>query len=231
MTSRTFRDPDGSNQVGLIVEVPSLEALQEALQSEGAEEAMKHDGVRPETMLMLVEARPRRANARGGRAGACAPAGNASRFRKPPRRHAARRAGARRTRSRPPRPAPPARAAAGPSDPSRRSRRVAGCRYRREPGRSAARPPRQPLARGRRTLRPPRSRPPRRAAQASAARSAIPIVRIGAPSGHLLIHTRGPPRPTGARPPSSLPRTWKARLTTRRRARARAPTSRSRPSP
>ncbi len=56
MTSRTFRDPDGSNQVGLIIEVPSLEALQEALQSEGAEEAMKHDGVRPETMLMLVEA-------------------------------------------------------------------------------------------------------------------------------------------------------------------------------
>ncbi len=55
MSSRTFRDPDGSNRVGLIVEVPSLEALQEALQSEGAAEAMKQDGVRPETMLTLVE--------------------------------------------------------------------------------------------------------------------------------------------------------------------------------
>jgi hypothetical protein len=55
MTARTFRDPDGSNRVGLIVEVPSLEALQDALQGEGAQEAMKHDGVRPETMLMLVE--------------------------------------------------------------------------------------------------------------------------------------------------------------------------------
>ncbi len=55
MSTRTFRDPDGSNRVGLIVEVPSLETLQEALQSEGAAEAMKHDGVRPETMLMLVE--------------------------------------------------------------------------------------------------------------------------------------------------------------------------------
>jgi hypothetical protein len=55
MTVRTFRDPDGSNRVGLIVEVPSLEALQDALQSEGAQEAMKYDGVRPETMLMLVE--------------------------------------------------------------------------------------------------------------------------------------------------------------------------------
>jgi hypothetical protein len=55
MSTRTFRDPDGSNRVGLIVEVPSLEALQEALQSEGAAEAMKQDGVRPETMLTLVE--------------------------------------------------------------------------------------------------------------------------------------------------------------------------------
>jgi len=56
MTARTFRDPDGSNRVGLIVEVPSLEAWQEALQSEGAAEAMKYDGVRPETVLGLVEA-------------------------------------------------------------------------------------------------------------------------------------------------------------------------------
>lgn len=55
MSTRAFRDRDGSNRVGLIVEVPSLEGLQEALQSEGAAEAMKHDGVRPETMLMLVE--------------------------------------------------------------------------------------------------------------------------------------------------------------------------------
>jgi hypothetical protein len=55
MTVRTFRDPDGSNRVGLIVEVPSLEALQDALQTDGAQEAMKYDGVKPETMLMLVE--------------------------------------------------------------------------------------------------------------------------------------------------------------------------------
>jgi hypothetical protein len=55
MTVRTFRDPDGSNRVGLLVEVPSLEALQDALQSESAQEAMQQDGVRPETLLMLVE--------------------------------------------------------------------------------------------------------------------------------------------------------------------------------
>ena len=55
MTTRTFRDPEGSNRVGLIVEVPSIEAYQAALQSEEAAEAMKVDGVRPETIIGLVE--------------------------------------------------------------------------------------------------------------------------------------------------------------------------------
>jgi len=55
MTARTFRDPEGSNRVGLIVEVPSIEAYQAALQSEEAAEAMKFDGVRPETIIGLVE--------------------------------------------------------------------------------------------------------------------------------------------------------------------------------
>jgi hypothetical protein len=56
MTARTFRDPEGSNRVGLIVEAPDLSAWEQALQSEGAAEAMKFDGVRPETILGLVEA-------------------------------------------------------------------------------------------------------------------------------------------------------------------------------
>ena len=55
MTTRTFRDPEGSNRVGLIVEVPSIEAWQAALESEEAAEAMKFDGVRPETIIGLVE--------------------------------------------------------------------------------------------------------------------------------------------------------------------------------
>jgi hypothetical protein len=55
MKARTFRDPEGSNRVGLLVEVPSIEAWQEALQSDAAAEAMKHDGVRPETVVGLVE--------------------------------------------------------------------------------------------------------------------------------------------------------------------------------
>ena len=55
MTARTFRDPAGSNRVGLVAEVPSIEAWETALQSEAAAEAMKHDGVRPETIVVLVE--------------------------------------------------------------------------------------------------------------------------------------------------------------------------------
>jgi hypothetical protein len=38
------------------VEIPSMAAWQEALQTEEAAEAMKYDGVRPETILGLVEA-------------------------------------------------------------------------------------------------------------------------------------------------------------------------------
>ena len=55
ITVRTFRDPEGSNRVGLIFEIPDLAAFQEFLQSEVAAEAMKHDGVRPETILILSE--------------------------------------------------------------------------------------------------------------------------------------------------------------------------------
>jgi hypothetical protein len=56
MTARTFRDPEGSNRVGLIVEVPDLSVWQETLQTQEAADAMKFDGVRPETIVGLVEA-------------------------------------------------------------------------------------------------------------------------------------------------------------------------------
>jgi len=52
---RTFTDPGGSNRTGLIVEVPDLASWEEALQTPEAAEAMKHDGVRPETVVGLVE--------------------------------------------------------------------------------------------------------------------------------------------------------------------------------
>ena len=55
VTVRTFRDPSGSNRVGLIMEVPDMGVLQELLESDEAAGAMSHDGVRPETLLILEE--------------------------------------------------------------------------------------------------------------------------------------------------------------------------------
>jgi len=56
ITVRTFSDPSGSNRVGLIAEIPDLAAFQTFMQGDEAAAAMEHDGVRPETMLMLREA-------------------------------------------------------------------------------------------------------------------------------------------------------------------------------
>jgi hypothetical protein len=55
VTAQTFYDPEGSNRVGLIVEIPDMAAFQEMMQSEAGAEAMKFDGVRPETMLFLTK--------------------------------------------------------------------------------------------------------------------------------------------------------------------------------
>jgi hypothetical protein len=55
ITARTFRDPEGSKRVGLIVEIPDMAAFQEFMRSEAAAEAMKYDGVHPETLLILSE--------------------------------------------------------------------------------------------------------------------------------------------------------------------------------
>jgi hypothetical protein len=56
MTARAFRDPGGSNRVGLLVDVPDVAAWEAALQTPAAAEAMSFDGVRPETIVALVEA-------------------------------------------------------------------------------------------------------------------------------------------------------------------------------
>ena len=52
---RTFSDPNGSNKTALITEIPDMEAFQELMKSDAAAEAMKHDGVKPETLLVLSE--------------------------------------------------------------------------------------------------------------------------------------------------------------------------------
>ena len=42
-------------QVGLIAEIPDMAVWQEVLQSEAGAEAMKFDGVHPETIVVLTE--------------------------------------------------------------------------------------------------------------------------------------------------------------------------------
>jgi hypothetical protein len=55
VTARTFRDPQGSKRVALLLDIPDMAAFQELLQTEAGAEAMKHDGVHPETLLILDE--------------------------------------------------------------------------------------------------------------------------------------------------------------------------------
>jgi hypothetical protein len=56
ITVRLFTDPAKTNRVGLVAEIPDMEAFQRFMQSAEAAEAMRLDGVRPETLLLLEEA-------------------------------------------------------------------------------------------------------------------------------------------------------------------------------
>lgn len=51
----TFVMPGGANQVALSMEVADMEALDTMLKSEAGAEAMKYDGVRPDTVAMYIE--------------------------------------------------------------------------------------------------------------------------------------------------------------------------------
>lgn len=55
ITVRPFHDPGGSNKVALIAEIPDMDAFQGFMQSDAAADAMKFDGVKPETVLVLGE--------------------------------------------------------------------------------------------------------------------------------------------------------------------------------
>jgi hypothetical protein len=54
-TVRTFVDPSDPTRVGLVVEGASLEDFEALLKSAEAPEAMKYDGVRPDTIRVLEE--------------------------------------------------------------------------------------------------------------------------------------------------------------------------------
>jgi hypothetical protein len=55
ITARTFLDPENAHRVGLLVNTPDMDTFRKAMETEGAAEAMKFDGVRPETLVTLVE--------------------------------------------------------------------------------------------------------------------------------------------------------------------------------
>jgi len=53
---RKFVDPDTPTRVGLVMDVPDMDALSAAMETQAAADAMENDGVLPETLVILVEA-------------------------------------------------------------------------------------------------------------------------------------------------------------------------------
>ena len=53
---RTFVDPENPTRVGLVMDVPDMDAVMSAMETEAAADAMAYDGVLPETLVILVEA-------------------------------------------------------------------------------------------------------------------------------------------------------------------------------
>src|ERR1035441_7354519 len=52
---KTYVDPQGSKRVGVTMNVADMEALMGAMQAQEGADAMEHDGVIPETLVILVE--------------------------------------------------------------------------------------------------------------------------------------------------------------------------------
>ena len=52
---RTFVDPTNRSRVAVMMDVPDMGALAAAMETAGAAEAMAHDGVVPESLVILVE--------------------------------------------------------------------------------------------------------------------------------------------------------------------------------
>lgn len=53
---RTFVDPQNTTRVAVLMDVADMDTLTAAMQSDEAAEAMAHDGVLPETLVIVVEA-------------------------------------------------------------------------------------------------------------------------------------------------------------------------------
>jgi hypothetical protein len=55
---RTFRDPNNPAATGVMAEIPDMAKFQALLQSDEGQKAMREDGLKVETMRMLVEFTP-----------------------------------------------------------------------------------------------------------------------------------------------------------------------------
>jgi len=55
---RTFRDPDNTEWVGVILEVPDMKKFRTFMESPEAKRAMDEDGLRLDTMRILTEFTP-----------------------------------------------------------------------------------------------------------------------------------------------------------------------------
>lgn len=53
---KTFVDPENPKRVAVLMDVPDMEAVMAALQTEAGAAAMEHDGVLADTLVILVEA-------------------------------------------------------------------------------------------------------------------------------------------------------------------------------
>ena len=52
---RTFVDPQDPTRVAIMMDVPDMAAMAELMKSKAAAEAMDHDGVVPESLVILIE--------------------------------------------------------------------------------------------------------------------------------------------------------------------------------
>jgi hypothetical protein len=52
---RTFVDPQNPSHVAVLMDVPDMDAVMAAMQTDGATAAMDHDGVQADTLVLLVE--------------------------------------------------------------------------------------------------------------------------------------------------------------------------------
>ena len=52
---RTFVDPTNRSRVAVLMDVSDMDALMAAMETPAAAEAMEHDGVLPETLVILIE--------------------------------------------------------------------------------------------------------------------------------------------------------------------------------